>query len=412
MAACLPANAQWETDCEPAALRRLATDDYENGVWFSLGQLRRLNDACKSGPSYGYYQMMRAQVESFVGNHATALWHADRPSNQEPGVELSSSATAVPAVEYVAERAQGHRIVMVNERHHSSSDRLLTMDLLAPLAEQGFRYFAVEAAWIGDPVNTRGYPVPQTGYYVNDVVFAELIRSAVELGYRIVAYEIENHQRSSNDPPGETRRQAQRDWWQARNIATRVFDVDGDAKLLVHCGYAHLQESRTDSWAPMAHFLRQMTGLDPLTIDQTVFSERGRPEVEHPLRRRAKELGLLGEQAIVVLDSDGRPVRSPMPVDVGIFGVATRYPDGRPSWMSMGGRRRAIALDTPACVERACIAEARRAGRVDEIPLDRVEIVGADKTTLYVPADTDVVVQFMDLAGTIVATSNVHVSDP
>ena len=37
------------------------------------------------------------------------------------------------------------RVLMINERHHAASDRVLTLRLLAPLREKGFRYFAAEA---------------------------------------------------------------------------------------------------------------------------------------------------------------------------------------------------------------------------------------------------------------------------
>ena len=48
---------------------------------------------------------------------------------------------------------------------------------------------AIEAVWNGDPVNERGYAVGATSYYVNDTVFAEMIREAVATGYTIVPYD-------------------------------------------------------------------------------------------------------------------------------------------------------------------------------------------------------------------------------
>ena len=301
---------------------------------------------------------------------------------------------------------------MVNERHHASSDRLLTMDLLAPLAEQGFRYLAIEAGWNGDPINTRGYPIADTGYYVNDVVFAEVVRSALELGYRIVsyefrAYEMNDEQRKAvADEAGLTNPSEEREWWQAKNIVTRVFDIDSDAKLLVHAGYDHIR-----NYPPtMAHFLRQFTGLDPLAIDQTAFSERSIPEFEHPLRTRARELGLIGEDAVVLFDSEGLPIQNNDTVDLTVFGVSTRYDtDGRPTWMDMGGHRQAVAFGTPECAARTCVVEARRAGLADEVPLDRAEVTSAGRTTLYLPPGGDVVVHVKGLDQSVLATRNVRV---
>ena len=406
------AQAEADAQCEPVELNRLATENYDTSVWYSLGRFRELEDICGSGSGSFSYWSYLAQLESFVGNHVAALSHFDPASRQDSPVEFPSPVTSVPAVEYMTESALGHRIVMVNERHHASSDRLLTMALLAPLAEQGFRYLAIEAGWNGDPVNMRGYPIPQTGYYVNDVVFAELVRSAIELGYRIIAYEEEDGQETSAETSAMNP-QERRDWWQAKNIASRVFDFDSDAKLLVHAGYDHIRESRTENWAPMAYFLRQFTGLDPLTVDQTAYSERSRPELEHPLRMKARELGLLGEDVVVLVDSEGEAViPAPETVDLAVLGISTRFANGRPTWMNMSGRRQEIAFDTPECAARACIVEARRAGFADEVPLDRIEVTNAESTVLYLPAGEEIVVQLMGLDRSILATDSMYVADP
>ncbi len=407
MATGAPAQTEADSQCENSALRRLAGENWSTSVWFSLGRYRALEDSCRPESNSGWYEGIRAELESFVGNHATALSYMD------PDRDFASPVTSIPAAEYVIERARDHRIVMVNERHHVSTDRLLTMELLAPLAEQGFRYFAIEAVWSGDPVNARGYPIPQTGYYVNDVVFAEVVRLAIELGYQIIAYESEQGQETStNIPASVTSSFGRRDWVQAKNIVNRVFDIDADAKLFVHAGYSHIRDSSTEEWPTMARFLRESTGFDLLAVDQTVYSERSRPKFEHPLRKRARELGLLGEEAVVLVDSEGQPSPPDDSVDLAVFGISTRYVDGRPTWMSMGGRRQAINFATPECAARVCIVEAIRAGFADEVPLDRVEITSAESTTLYLPAGKDIVVDVMGLDRSTLATRNLTVPEP
>ena len=415
LAAWFLAQVDAKADCERGALQELATAEYERGVWWPIKAFRELDATCGTGPGSSAYRFLRAQLESFIGNHRSALAYTDRqPRRNISLAELPSPVTRVPAVAYVTERARDRQVVMVNERHHASADRLLTMELLGPLSELGFKYLAIEAVWAGDPINARGYPVAQTGYYVNDVVFAELVRSAIRHDYHIVAYDMEKNQRAPSDPAGRIDRQEERDSWQAKNIAARVFGVDKDAKLLVHLGYDHLLESRTDTWAPMAYFLRELTGLDPLTIDQTKFSERGMNEFEHPLRVAARQRGLLGNQAVVLLDSDGEPVRPGSAVDLGVFGLATRYTDtdGRPTWMNMGNRRRAIDFITPECRARVCVVEARSAKLPDEVAYDRVEVSHAERTILHVPPGKEITVHMMDLDRNTLAARNLYVPGP
>ena len=423
MMVCMPGRIEAaEAECESTALYRLSAEEaFETSVWFSLDRYRGLESTCGSDPDYDWYHSYRAQLESLVGNHAAALSHMDLYlgnlySDRDSPRDFSTSVTSVPAVEYVAEKARDHRVVMVNERHHASSERLLTMDLLAPLAEQGFRYLAIEAGWNGDPINTRGYPIADTGYYVNDVVFAEVIRSALELDYQIVSYEfheyeIEEEQRKTAAEQADlTNPTNEREWWQAKNILARVFDIDSNAKLLVHAGYGHIYESGGNVRTPMAVYLHQFTDLDPLTIEQASFSERSRPEFEHPLRTRAKQLDLLGEDAIVLIDAEGKSVLPFESVDIAVFGVSTRYDsDGRPTWMNMGARRRAVAFGTPECAARTCVVEARRAGFADEVPLDRAEVTSTGRTTLYLPPGGDVVVHVKGLDQSVLATRNVRV---
>ena len=182
---------------------------------------------------------------------------------------------------------------MVNERHHVSTDRLLTLALLKPLADLGFRYLALEAAWNGDDVNGRGYAVGGTGYYINDPVFAEVVREAVGLGYRVVAYEIEDEQRDKDVEGRKMGKLEKREYWQARNLVERVFDKDPVAKVLIHCGYGHLVKARSPHHrVMMGYFLTQMTDMDPLTVGQVVLSERGSVEFENPIRVAAEGLGL------------------------------------------------------------------------------------------------------------------------
>ena len=290
------------------------------------------------------------------------------------------------------------------------TDRLL--ELLEPLWREGFRYLALETIASWDPINERGYPILWSGFYSNDMVHAQMIRTAISMGYRIVAYEEEPDQyaQDQDDLSKTLGRATAREYRQASNIVSRIFDIDKNAKVLVHCGYGHASERKTKSFTPMAHFLRELTGLNPLTIDQTLFSERSRSDYEHPWRVEAMSRGLLGkgDEPMVLLDADANPVRRGG-MDIFVFGNKTQYQGGRPIWMNMGGRRQAVWVDTLECREQSCMVEAvHEEESEDAVPYDRIEADHTERILLYLPPDVPIRVQIMNLDQKLLGSRKIH----
>lgn len=378
-----------------AEFRTAEIFNYGDHVWSALGDLRAMEPSCRGTDNEWLYRTTRGQLESFVLNHRAALQHFDASPPAGATGDLPDNTNAIPAVPYIAKRAAGHRVVIVNERHHASSDRLLTMSLLEPLREQGFRYLAAEGVWNEDAPQSRGYPVSNTGYYVKDVVFAAMIRQAVALGYVVVGYEHEAGQL----PVEEMNAQQTRDYWQAHNLIARTIGSDESGKVLVHCGYAHAYETRSDRWTPMAHYLRQAAGIDPLTVDQTQLSERATPANEHPVRRAADGHGLISGAPVVLVDETGAlvPIDGPN-VDIRVLGLRTDYEAGRPTWMRMGGLREPLIADVPECTAEPCIVEAVDSEQPDAVAYDRAEATSAF-VVLFLPSDRDVQLATYSLSG-------------
>lgn len=392
---------------EPACggLFGIATPMDLEHAWSGTPILRKMEAECVSSDQSVIYWQLRGGAESLIGNHEAALADFDRPyhlrGRRAPQSELPPDAASTAALPYIAERATEHRVVMVNERHHVSTDRLLTLELLGPLYEQGFRYLAVEALWEEEQgLGERGYPIRETGGYVNDVVFAELLREALALRYEIVPYEA---RREQNQATETMNRQQARDYWQAQNLIAATLNRDADAKVLVHCGYAHLHETATDRWTPMAHYLHQATGLDPLTVDQTAFAERGTEHAEHGWRLDAEARGLVKDGAAVLLDAAGELLRREHDrVDMRVLNPRTQYVNGRPVWMRMGGRRAPVTIDTPECASEACVVSAFDPAWVERaVPYDRVE-VAAPSVDMYLPSVAEVEVRAFRLDGSAI----------
>ena len=388
-------------------LYQLATAEiYDKHVWTALEQFRQMEPTCAGTENEPLYHSFRAQLESYVVNHQAALRYFDARTSsrpQEPAT-LPREVSSRPALPYIVEHANDHQIVIVNERHHASSDRLLSLALLKPLFEQGFRYLAAEALWHGDSgLNERGYAVTETGYYANDVVFAELIRQALALGYTLVPYEHRGDQSPTDD---SMTAQQTRDYWQAQNIVQQTLAKDAGAKVLIHCGYGHSRETPTSNWTPMAYYLRVATGVDPLTIDQTGLSERSDPSLAAPTHTAALRQRLLRDEPVLLVDAQGELVPPPSARDISVLGLQTTYEHGRPSWMRMGDLRKPVAVEVPECAEDACIVEAVDAGQPDAVAYDRVETT-ARAVTLYLPPSTDVDVASYALDGTLRARRTV-----
>ena len=153
---------------------------------------------------------------------------------------------AVPAADWIERQAATRRVVMVNEAHHAPQTRLLTLALLPRLRRLGYRYLALEDLDAGDrSLPQRGYATADTGFYSRDPLLALIVRRALALGYRLVAYDADTTRALAPD---------ERERIQATNLYRRTLGRDRTAKVLVHAGYAHVDKAvgRLGDVEPMA----------------------------------------------------------------------------------------------------------------------------------------------------------------
>lgn len=336
-----------------------------------------------------YLSLERETLEVFdaMGGGGTRAAVASSPLDEAEALE------AIPAI---VAAAQGRRIVILNESHHMPRHRAFAAELARALRAEGFTWFGAEAfADIAGTVE-RGYPSAQTGYYVQEPVFGELVRTVLALGYRTFPYEVEEHL-----PPGaDTRtRINHRETHQARNIVARCFEVDPEARVFLYVGYSHATETWTDRGGPtetawMAARLSELTGHDPLTIDQTVTSPRSTLETSDPHWRRAAEAGKLAGPRVFRARA-GAPLvvgQYAGQVDLQVFHPPLAEVHGRPDWLARG--RKALAppesllAGLPAGLR--VLAQAFRADEPDTaIPSDQfVLVTGASVPHFLLVPDT------------------------
>lgn len=126
--------------------------------------------------------------------------------------------------------ADTNRVIMLNENHFVPKDRLMMYNLLDLFAKRGYKYLAIEAIWEdGDTLTQRGYPILSSGFYTREPTMSNMIRKAISLGFKIVNYDAWKGNRDS---------------LQARNIFEKTIQQDSSAKVLVHAGIGHINETR------------------------------------------------------------------------------------------------------------------------------------------------------------------------
>jgi len=271
-------------------------------------------------------QQMLAFSENELGLYSEAV--RDFPLRNE--LPKGSSAPqadrwqAVDAVDAIAALARDRRLVMVNEAHHDGHTRELTLMLLPRLRAEGYTHFAAEALDRRDvSLMKRGYPVASSGSeYLHEPLYGDIVREAIRLGYVIVPYEADDAA-----PQG-------REDGQARNLYEQVFAHHPEAKLFVHAGYAHIdkQRGRIGSTRPMAMQLSRLSGLEPLSVDQTdVREDNSRSEAlaYRAFRQALRKFETLTQTARQAPDSSGPgdlPARPTTDVYAKI--VATFHPTG------------------------------------------------------------------------------------
>ena len=211
------------------------------------------------------------------------------------------------------------------------------------------------------------------------------MRQALALGYSPIAYEQDAEQQKRGEPGIPGREQAQ-----AENLAAALRANPG-GKLFVYVGFSHVAEAPLEhgegdmEW--MAARLRKLTGIDPLTIEQTSLAEdssaRGGREawaLVAPRLRRSSVLRL-----------EGRPFalgRYANAVDLQIVHPPTRLRGGRPDWLAGLGRK-PLSIPVALLPERgrrlvqAFLAEEPK----DSVPLDQLLVeAGRPAPKLMLPA--------------------------
>lgn len=318
-----------------------------------------------------------------IGRYGAALaaWAQGFHAARTPLARTDSLAFAAyqptAARAYVLERARTTRIIIINEAHHVPRHRVFVASLLPALAAQGYRYLAVEGLNEGADslLMRRGYPAQTSGYYLSEPCYGNLLRTALRAGLRVRGYD---YGYPDDDPANRLRN---RELGQVRNIR-RLLAADPQAKLVIYCGFGHLSEQPTpegDKW--MAAYLKEQTGIDPFTLDQTLLTETATLATANRYYRPQ-----LSTQPAVLLNAQHQPFSADatwLSADASLYHPPTRLVQGRPDWLFTEGRQ-PVAVGQRLTLPLPYQVRAYIAGEPDAaVPVDVVEVsTPADAATL------------------------------
>ena len=373
--------AQWQALQLAAAGKSdqiMAAANREKGLLAQYQVMRHAYNEDKSPAFRLIFGQYVSWYQSFIGDYPDAA--ASFSIKQVPARDDSPSPLgqpgyeAHPALATIPELAKPYPIVLLNEAHNVALTRSLAVQLLGRLREEGFDYFAAETLYQADAgLQARGYPVDKSGFYTEEPVCAEMVRTALKLGFKVVAYE------AGPDASGDAREAEQ-----ARNLYEAVFKRDPKARLVVDAGYGHIVKSgHYLGGSSMAEHLYQLTGLPMLAVEQTMLYPHALASDDHPVYAAVMER-LHPGVPIVFTSTAGKPWSLRPGYDVSVFFPPIRLVRGRPDWLELGGLRRPWFVDGTRCQQHfPCLVEARYADESDDaIPadrlvLDRAPLVGA-----------------------------------
>ncbi|HEY6505968.1 MAG TPA: hypothetical protein VIZ28_18465 [Chitinophagaceae bacterium] len=283
-----------------------------------------------------------SQLLSFTGDYAMASEYITKGFDPLSDTTVKTIASEIsqlkniqyaPAKEAITSNAGYYQVIMINETPAKPVHRAFTYSLLQDLYKAGYRYLAMEtlnnyANRCLDSLNVF------TGYYTNEPIGGELVRKALQLGYKLLSYE---------DTATQNHSSSQRDSVQARNICS-ILKKDPSAKILVHAGYANICEDTIGDYTPMAWWFKKISGIDPFTVEQTTLTQGSNFEYGRLYYNFFTDKFSITEPSVIFQNK--RPF-NPMHqkgYDLVMIHPPTVFTNNRPSWISLNGERQPVLI--------------------------------------------------------------------
>ena len=314
-----------------------------------------------------------ATLNSFFGNYKEAiitkkqaeLFENPNISNSYVSLKGISKFNQLNLTEYIDDLSDSVKIIILNEGHHVPQNRLTTLKLIRKLKTKGFNYFAIEALSVQDSLlNERKYALsnPESGYYINDPIFGDLIRQSLKIGYKLIPYEYMSTDFNK------------REKGQAENIFERIFKLNPNAKILIHCGYSHGLYENIDIHT-MGYYLKLMTGKKPIFFEQFQLTEPFDSLYERKDYSHFHKYNTITEPTLFINSNKKLWKNNFTDGDGAIFTPKTILKNGRPTWLLFDNKKyyfpkyNSNNTSYPFLIQAFVEKEGEKS-----IPLDQIEI--------------------------------------
>jgi hypothetical protein len=353
-----------------------------------------------------------AYLNAYVGRYDRAIAYQDSGWAEERSQpDLTSSKLdeykPLSALKEIGKAAEGRKVVMINEEHVTPQHRAFTRDLLPIMWAKGFRYFAAET--FGTNFKDPKYPAQTTGFYSDDPVFGDMIRVALKLGFKLIPYESFTPCNPIESKPNHCQNERERE--QAQNLYDRTLKIDPSAKVFVHVGRGHNQKIKMEDWAMMGWHFKEISGVDPLSIDQ-MHSERSARRFERPIYRYADAKWKIKEPTVLI-DPKGS-YWGGYGQDIVIFHPRTVRRLGRPTWLFTKEKRAIAIADKLPAIRQAAVswpfliqAFVESEGE-DAIPMDQVIMQDAKDSPVLILSKGGYRIRALDAGGRVIFTGSVR----
>lgn len=260
---------------------------------------------------YGQALMTAYTLEGDIeGKDQAARQFRDGKHKLAKPEKLSPDIQATDARTFLLGKARDRQAILINEAHLYPQHRLFMASLLPGLYELGYRHIFVEAL----DKDSVEIPSKTMGIYTSEPAFGHLTRQALALGFKLHPY----------DAPTT----ANRDSAAARNILDKIRHFPSRDKWVVFCGFDHNNKQSAKS---LAHYLKTMADMDPICVDQTIYSE---PESSRYYQEFLDYYAIRRPTILTDRKGEAVPLNNGTNRDYFVISPSTSFLNGYPIWLT------------------------------------------------------------------------------